>query len=264
MEKLNDFEDKKRAYFSSLGLKVFEAFRLHKAFGLFGRNQAGQKEWRNVSEHCLVETARVSVFGRLFELSPKTQHNLMVAAAMHDFHKKHQMQKTPQGSSLTLEDYKQSEHEAEEELIKAGIAPDIIRYVGSVGSLPDNLNEIKTILSKGGELSEVDLAFLVMHYVDDYTIDAGWSAQTDTLPDGRKVNDLNRRIEKARQNPKYQKIGEEQKTYFHETKFFEIQEGVGESIERYLAARITEKTGLEIDPKDLPTFIDDQIKKQIG
>src|SRR5207249_689898 len=147
------------------------------------------------------------------------------------------------------QNYIESEHEAEWELIKANITPQIIRYVGSVGCIPSNLNGMDIILKKDTQ-SEEDIASLVMHYVDNHTINSEWSTDTETLPNGNRINDLNRRIEKDRQNPKYQKINEEGKEYFEGKTSYEMLESVVEAIELYLVKMIKEKTGQNIDPKD--------------
>lgn len=53
-----DFALKRRNFFVRLGLQVRDALKLHDEMGLWNRADY----WGNVSEHCLVEVARVQVF----------------------------------------------------------------------------------------------------------------------------------------------------------------------------------------------------------
>ena len=81
--------------------------------------------------------------------------------------------------------------------------------------------------------------------------------------EGKRINDLNRRIEKARNNPKYKSIDEEGKGYFEGKTSLDVQETVGEEVEKFLAKKISRTTGTTIDPKELPAFIDQELKKEI-
>ena len=66
---LQDFESQKQDYFSQIALEERSALRLHKEFGLLRRGASGEREWGNVAEHCLVETARARVFAELLGLN---------------------------------------------------------------------------------------------------------------------------------------------------------------------------------------------------
>lgn len=259
-----DFEAKKTKYFSSLAVKLKEALRLHKSFDLLAKNKADEKDWRNVSEHCLVVSARIRVLSKLIGLSPKTKDDLFLAAGVHDFYKRKQIEKTPRGVSLTMNDYIQSEKEAGEELTRARVSQNIIDYAGSLGSLPEAIYKIQEILRKGENASEEEIAALTLHYIDDYTRGSSWAQPAEENPQGRKINDLNRRLEEARKNPKYMSIDAEGKNYFDGETSLEIQETVGEEVEEFLAKKVAKIKGLDIDPKNLPTLIDEEIKKEIS
>ena len=255
-----NFEVRKRKYFSSLALKLKSALELHKSYDLLARNESGEREWGNVSEHCLVVAARTEALSKFIGLSKKTEDDLVLAAGMHDFYKKNQIQKTPSGIPLSMQDYMDSEQEAAEALARAHVPQNIIDYTGS---FPDAIRTVQTILTKGEHVSEEEIAALVFHYVDDYTQGSAWTKPAEINSQGRKVNDLNRRIEKAFSNPKYTSINEEDKKYFDGKTSHEVQETVGESVEQFLAKRVTETKGIQIDSKDLPTIIDEEIKKDI-
>ncbi len=258
-----DFETKKRKYFSLLAVKLKEALKLHKSFNLLEKNDKGKREWGNVSEHCLVVSARTKALSKLIGLSEKTKGDVVLAAAMHDFYKKNQIEKTPKGVSLSMDDYIQSEKEAGEELTKAGIPQNIIDYTGSTGALPEAIYKIQNILSKGESASEKEIATLALHYVDDYTQGSGWTKPAKVNSQGKNINDLNRRVEAARNNPKYKSIDEEGKKYFDGKTSLDVQETVGESVEEFLAMRIAKMKNIDLDPKNLPALIDEEIKKEI-
>jgi len=262
-DNLPNFETKKRKYFSLLAVKLKEAFKLHKSFNLLEKNDKGKRDWGNVSEHCLVVSARTKALSKLIGLSEKTKNDVVLAAGMHDFYKKNQIEKTPKGVALSMDDYIQSEEEADEELTKAGIPQNIIDYVGSTGALPEAIYKIQNILNKGESASEEEIATLALHYIDDFTKGSAWTKPAEVNSQGEKINDLNRRVEDARNNPKYKSIDEEGKKYFDGKTSLDVQETVGEFVEEFLAMRITKLRGIKIDPKDLPTLIDEEIKKEI-
>lgn len=80
-------DQKKTKYFSDLALSVKDAFRLHKKFGQL-TDEEGKRPWGNVSEHCLVEVARVKTLAELLNLDSHITKDLMYAAALHDISKR--------------------------------------------------------------------------------------------------------------------------------------------------------------------------------
>src|SRR5207245_9250083 len=82
-------QQQQRVYFVRLSFQGFSAFRMHKAIGLWERRDGvdEQVSWRNGSEHCLVEMARVKVLATALTLSEAVQKDLLDAAAMHDLYK---------------------------------------------------------------------------------------------------------------------------------------------------------------------------------
>lgn len=248
------FESKKTKYFIKLGLSLREVFKMHKLAELWNREN-GKKEWGNVSEHCIAEAARAKVFAEKLELSEDLKNDLVIAAALHDFWKKFEIQEINRGN------YGYGEFEEENQMMKkAGFSERIIHLVNSVGVQPSL--EVEEIARKEN-LSENDIAYLIMHYVDDYTIGSDW-AKPSEIEDGKKVNDMDRRFKKGENNPVYANLGEEGKRYFNGKSAFEIQREVGVLVEKRLAELYNKKTGQSIDQKNLPEIIDEEIKKEIG
>ena len=98
----SSFEEKKTNFFVKIGLKLKPEFLLHREAGLWEKdtkkeegteNEDNAENWRSVSEHCLMEVARVSVFAEQLGLSESVTKDLIEAAALHDFFKKEEMKK---------------------------------------------------------------------------------------------------------------------------------------------------------------------------
>ena len=213
-EKINapekSFDQKKREYFSRLALQARDALKLHRDIGLLWEKKNGAESWRNVSEHCLVEIARVEILAEKLRLPGNQKKDLMIAASLHDFFKKEEMavvkEDINQGGSGRVGNLK-AKKRATDELIKAGFSENIIRLVNSIGGQPEELFETKNILDKEF-LSNEDIAFLVMHYVDDYTRGSDWVTSA-AIERGITINDVDRRIQKNLNNPNYQKMNED-------------------------------------------------------
>src|SRR5437588_8011011 len=89
------FESQKRDYFFSLGLKVRRALSLHKDVGLWNRvytdgKLVNKRDWGNVSEHCLVEVARIATLAEMLDFSEQTTRELEISATLHDFNKRYE------------------------------------------------------------------------------------------------------------------------------------------------------------------------------
>ncbi|MBI4778927.1 hypothetical protein HY797_00550 [Candidatus Falkowbacteria bacterium] len=80
----NPFERQKTKYFYRLAIKTREMLKFHKVVGLWQR-KGGERDWGNVSEHCLVEVARADIFAEKLKLAGEVKRDLVMAAALHDF-----------------------------------------------------------------------------------------------------------------------------------------------------------------------------------
>ncbi len=246
------FEEKKRIYFSKLAMRMRGMLRLHKSEGLWDRvikDGKPKRDWGNVSEHCLVEAARAEVFGELLGFPDDLRNDLTKAAALHDFFKKREREiarAAKTGGNDVVGSYSDAEKKAVSEMQGAGVDSRIIRLADSVGGTDEPMRETKRILDKEGELSEDDIAFLIMHYIDDYTIDSRWVS-----PIGEdSKNDLDRRI--ANNRIRYPEMPEA----------LDEQERVGHLIENRLSAILATR-GTSVEPLKIPEFIDDRIRERI-
>lgn len=256
-------EHQKTLYFGRLGIQTKEAFRMHRAQGMWDRNVEGNRNWGNVSEHCLAEVARVSVLADVLGFSKETKRKLMVAAALHDFNKKEEMtiarSAHSQGRSV-WEAFEEASQKKTNAMQQAGFDNDVIRLANAppYGSIL----ETEELLKKE-TLTEEDVAFLVVHYVDDISRGAAWVSPSEEI-DGKKINELDRRLGGGiGTNPIYLKLNEEGRAHFNGETVWEAALRVGHSMEEKLAGLVSNKIGYPLDPKDLPEFIDKRVRENI-
>lgn len=257
-ENPEQFIDKKRQYFVSLGLRMREALRLHKKTGLWERKD-GKRGWGNVSEHCLVEVARVDVLADKLNLPEDIRKDLNIAAALHDFFKKGETEiVTSEWPSWNS--FEKASRESTRQMREAGFDERIIHLANSIGY--GSFVETERILNKEFFNSE-DIAYLVLHYVDDYTIGSDWVNPAEKIAD-KQINNLDRRVDKNEANQRYARLNEEGKTRFSGRTTLEAQRQIGHLVEEKLASLIAENTGQTISAKELPQFVDTEIQSKIA
>lgn len=247
----------KRTYFINLGRTVYNAFQAHQEQGLQDRNTEGAKDWGNVSEHCLVEVARVKALGKAIGLSEETIMDLKTAAMLHDFFKKEE-KSIVTAEGLHWESFEHANEQADQKLREYGFNEKVIGLTNAVGH--SSLVETENILHKA-DLSEQDKAFLILHYTDDYTIGTDWVTPVERQsPD---ENDLDIRINKNEANPRYIVINQEAKEHLQGRTLWQAQRTIGHTVERRLADLLDEK-GTRVSPLKLPEYVDSQIKSEIS
>lgn len=248
----------KTTYFAALAAGTISAFRQHVREGLWARID-GKRDWGNVSEHCLVEVARAGVLADLVGLSDSSKKDLKVAAGLHDVHKKIQ-KKIVTKHGLSYDSFELAAQTSHDALVAVGFKQDIVKIAGSVGH--ESLHEIEPLLAKD-ELSDLEKAQLIMHYVDDYTVNADWAKPT-SITDGRALNDLDRRMDNNEANERYKVLNEEGRDHFSGETSYQAQRRIGHLVEQRLASLIMMHSGKEVDPLDIPILVDNNIKTQIG
>ena len=261
-----EFKDKKRKFFVNLGLQTREMLKMHKSAGLWEKDEKGES-WENVSEHCLVEVARTEILGELLNLSEDAKKNLKFAAALHDFHKRKDIEATKTALKSKKPVLPVLEKQTEKdfsEMREAGINEDIIYIKEGIGGEKRPESLMLEILDKKDPLPDIDVACLVLHYVDGYTRGDKWAVPAEIVPERGKINELDRRQDKNESNPNYEKINIEGTGFFQEGEtMYQAERRICNLIENRIAELLKEKAGIEIDPLDLPEFIDQKIREKI-
>jgi hypothetical protein len=242
----------KTLFFSSLALRYKKFVKLHQEFGLLSKNSDGDRDWGNVTEHCLVEAARAEVFAGLLKISDQMKNSLIAAAILHDVGKKSEIAYLKEKGS-SLETILEAQAESEKKLEEVGIGADIVYLSGATKEVFDEIDRI--LLTENP--TEIEICYLTMHYIDDYTIN------TDLAQDsigGR--NDLDRRIDKNENNPNYNGINESGKEIFSGKTTYQKQRKTGYSVQEYLNHKINILNGESDASIDLPHKIDLLLQNQ--
>lgn len=265
------FEGERGSYFRRLVKTVPSALALHNDPGrLWDKDESGHG-WANVTIHCLIEAARVKILASKLDLSDVLIEDVVNAAILHDFYKRFEikaiqedMQRGGSGRAGAL----RANKEADEHLRRAGFRERVIRLANAVGGQPEVLLEVRRILDQE-RFSPDDLAFLVMHYIDNYTIGSAW-VEPAAGGDGDLWNDVDRRVKKNLGNSTYIKMDEESRTFYGDQPFFkgktslEALAELSHLIEERFAERIRRERGEVIEPLRLPEVIDKELKKEIS
>src|SRR3989344_6125106 len=198
---LESFDAKKTRYFAALGLRLREAMQVHKAAGLWDKKDK-KREWGNITEHCLVAATRTETLADMLGISGAVKEDLLLAVALHDANKKEEVlapkRAAQEGASPTVALYESIEGGAER-LGAAGASPRVVELAESSGGLPETTLRVLDILEKEGNLSDEELARLVVYYVDAYTRNAEWALPAETegsKGEARWINDVDRRVKK--------------------------------------------------------------------
>jgi len=263
---------KKTKFFSELALSLKKALKLHKFPGeLWGRTPDKKRDWGNVSEHCLVEAVRAETIADLLHLPEQTKNDLKLAAALHDYDKKHEILETKKAmktGEAVLPALEPIKEKARKNIEAAGFDGSVIDIFESAGGYPETMIKIKDIVDKE-RVSDQELSMLIMNYVDAYTHGSSWVNPTEQSGD-EVLNDLDRKIIKIANNPTYAKLRAEAREQLKHAPFFkdksdtEALVAIGHSIEKKLATLISERSGVKMDPIQLPEKIDEMIKNKIS
>ncbi len=260
--------EKKRRFWVRVGLSVRDGIRMHQATGQLAKNpETLKRDWGNVTEHCLVEVARGDVLGRWVGLPDDLISYIKIAAVLHDFHKKQEITVTRlanENGTSPLTAVKSEQKKSENMLKTAGFSELVIRLASSPGGYAPQLIETKRILDKE-TLSDEDLAYLIVHYVDDCSVGSDWVRPIYTDRHGRWANIIDYRAAENKAKPTYRKISEEIGKELNGSDFegmnnHDAMAVVSHQIEQRLAQRIKEKTGEMVDPLLIPQLVDQKIR----
>lgn len=259
-EKDVNYRTARRDFFVGIALKYPHAWDMHRDMTQLERPRPGELNFQPAVRHCMVEAARAEVFADLLNLSRGMSAAVVEAALLHDSYKKGEVLLMRQDPSW--ENYDLAQQQARQ--VWEGsrrFSPLVMDIAGSVAH--ETIGAMETILAKNdSDLSEEDVARLVMHYIDDYTFEDEWAKEAE-LNGLEKQNDLARRMRKNETNPRYQRLNETGRVHFNGQTTYQAQLQTGKRVEARIARLIEQRRGLVIDPSDLPVVVDNIIKKKL-
>jgi len=147
-------ESAKTRYFSDFALKHFGEMRILKKGGVLGKDNA---EWRNVSEHCLVEAVGADI---LCEYLGADKEAVVTAVLLHDWHKRKEVEEMKK--SGVVEGYVRAAEENDELLRRYGLPDQIIKLTHA--NIPES--------NDPEYLSNRTLEEKIIHFVDMITSDS--------------------------------------------------------------------------------------------
>lgn len=253
----------KTRFFSSLAARNLSSARMLWAGEVLGKNRGGLDIWRNVSKHCLVQTAGCEILGRELGLPEQSIRYLGLAAMGHDWDKKYQSQglkrineqiangeiSEEEGGRVKYDFFEESEIHNVSGMQELGIPAEIVKIVSADGhpALPRMMSPDASIEEK------------VLHYVGSIT-------------DESNIVPLDQRIDNLERNERYRMMNEygRQVPWTGGRTLYEVQREVGHQIEKGLVQRLIDrgtlsdewKTRLEANPEDLPFYIKAKVEEQ--
>lgn len=231
----------KTKYFSTLALRNLRSARMLKEGKVLGKDPGDI--WRNVSEHCLVQTAAVNVLAELLDLSFEKRKILNLSAMIHDWDKKYQTEglkrinKIVQSGEISNEESGRLKYEffEESELHNAkgmqgkGVDPEIINLATA-----DGHTALKRF-TNGATLEEK-----IIHY-------------TGSITNEDRIVSLDERINNLEKNERYKDMNDYGKNlpWTNGKPLYELQREVGHKIEKELVKKLIESGKLEENWKNL-------------
>lgn len=214
----------KTRYFSSVALRNLSSARMLWAGEALGKNREGLDMWRNVSEHCLVQTAACDILAQELKLPESSKRNLELAAMAHDWDKKYQsvgLRKINQqitSGEVTEEDagklkydfFEESEEHSTNGMRDKNIPEDIIRIASA-----DGHPALKRVMKADCSIEEK-----VLHYVGSIT-------------DENNIVLLDERVDNLEKNERYKMMNDygRQVEWTGGRTLYEMQRDVGHQIE---------------------------------
>lgn len=239
------------------------AWRMHKESGHFNTEKSARfKRYRKeieeqysadapakpgrqgVLEHVLVVAARTDELAQLLQMSDDMRQKLRAASILHDagkYEERLMMLQAQQEGTSQWDAYDFAATRSWVNMRDTGLDEDIVEIAGAAGhaTIPD----AKFYMDELDHLTEKQLAWLALHYVDDFTRGsesvAPASLNTET---GSPENDLDRRMEMNRKNPAYDALNQEglKREGFHQLTF-DVQQTVGHRVEQLLLNEIVSR-----------------------
>lgn len=252
----------KTRYFSTHALRNYSSARLLWAGEALGKNRVGLDIWRNVSEHCLVQSAACGELANALDLPEGSKRNLELAAMAHDWDKKFQSTglrainqqiesgeiTEEEGGKVKYDFFEESEEHSVQGMREKGAPEEIIKIASADGhpALPRMMDPSCPIEEK------------ILHYIGSIT-------------DESNIVALDKRVDNLEQNERYKMMNEygRQVPWTKGSTLYEVQRDVGHQIEQEITQMLLESGNLreewtqilKEDPKRLPDFIKARVEE---
>lgn len=215
LSKEGDLEKKKRAYFSNFALKHLTEMRALVKGGVLGKENA---EWRNISEHCLVEAAGGNL---LAEMLDANQEKVAQALLLHDWYKRKEIEAMQEvGGALG---YAKTAEEDSRLLKEFGFPDDIVKLAHS--NIPEKADS--------NYLSGRSPEEKIVHFMDIVTLDTNFS-------------DFRERLELAKQKKHIVEFSDSFREQYQGKSLIELQEEVAKAEEEEFEKKLDLKPGILI------------------
>lgn len=263
----------KTRFWAKTALSVRDGIGMHQVSGQLTKDpETHKRPWGNVSEHCLVQVARVETLGKWIGLPVPVTAEMKVGAVLHDFHKRQDITATRlaiQAGGSPLATVRAEQQKGDDLLRTAGFSNRVRRLASSAGGDTPQLIEAQRILDQE-TLSDDDWAYLVVHYVDDCSIGADWVIPSQVGTGGKRINIIDFRAAGNKAKPEYAKISQQVTAelsghpVFGGMSNYDSWSLVFHQIEQRLAKKISERTGEAMDPLTIPELVDQKIRDAIA
>lgn len=264
--------DRNTMYWTKMGLSVRKAIRMHQQSGQLHKDpESKERPWGNVTEHCLVQTARAEVLGRWIGLPDDLIEDIKLGVALHDVAKEREIKATRHSNTSgesPLAAVKIEQQKTEKMLKEAGFSDRVIRFAGAAGGYKTQLIEAQEKLNQES-LTEEDYAYLVVRYVDDISIGSDEIKPSFHTAKDEMFNAVDMKMTQNKAKSVYQVIGQEISKELEGTDFegmdpHDVMTIIDHETEKRLVERIFERTEERINSLQIPELVDQKIQQNIA
>lgn len=239
------FDHRKTKYCSEFAVSHLSSFRPHFQYGqTLGKSP---EVWRNVSEHCLVAGIFADILAEDLELSSEDRKNVVKAALLHDWFKKHEamaQREAAERGGLTLEDMDELSEVDSEYLRKMNVSEEIIKI--KAANVPDSIEGLRDDTEK------------ILWYVDAMLTNTSPSVISNRFDDLKRgwTGEKEDRARAVRNNS----FSNAYKAKYEGKSLYEVQLLLGDKIGREFSERI----GFEGDPDQLPLYLKEKFVERVN
>ncbi len=260
-----DFNEKKKSYFLQLRAFCPEQQKVQELYKLGGLLDEG---WGNVIDHNCLVAGRSLALGKILNLPGDVMDDLNVAGLLHDSGKRREIEenKADQRDGGTgrlaaveanvrwtqvMRDYEINER--------------VLWFTEGPGGQIHELNAKLKMFERGPEFMSAELAWIVLAYVDDFTIEDFYPVAPTS--DGK--NAVNYRMDANREKEAYRRADREVKKLlighpvFDGMTSFDAMTYCARRCEEILAQALKKRAGIVVPSLTIPELVDQHLAVEI-